>query len=210
MQSRVARGLLSGAIVFLAGCAHGPAHGRTTLFQEMRSVSSETLFAQGVSHALRGDHLRAEQYLTAAGKRGHDPELVAAWLVRVCVRAVRYRAALGHGTQYLRDHPLDNWMRFVVANLYDALGDPMAAEAELEAIVGADPLLPLVHYRLGVLRSEHLADLAAARAHLRKYLLLAPDGAHAAEAQSILGSSARARIRRQPWPSNGTPREGTP
>ncbi|MEM7138207.1 MAG: tetratricopeptide repeat protein [Myxococcota bacterium] len=210
MSRRLAASVLVGAIMLLVGCAHGATNQDTTLVQEMRLVSTEALFSEGVAHALRGDHLRAEQYLSAAGKRGYHPESVATWLVRVCVSAGRYRAALDHGTEYLRTHPSDNWLRFVVANLYDALGDPVAARSELEAIVAAEPLHPLAHYRLGVLQRERLADAAGARVHFTEYLLLAPDGPHAAEARSILGSPERSSIRGEPGPSKEPTRGNLP
>ncbi|MGB5811675.1 MAG: tetratricopeptide repeat protein [Polyangiales bacterium] len=155
---------------------------------ELTRVSAEDLFAEGVTYALRGDHLRAEQYLGAAKQRGYDPDSIVVWLVRVCVASDRYQAALAHAYRHLRDHPENWWLRFVVANVHDALGESDRAREELELVVRARPSVASPHYRLGVLYRESLGDISASAPHFRSYLRLDPAGRHAREARGYLAS----------------------
>jgi tetratricopeptide (TPR) repeat protein len=149
-------------------------------------VTVEDLLFLAASHARSGDLLRAEQYLSVARQRGHDEAAVVYWLVRVCVAASRYQSALGHATNYLRDHPSDWPLRFVVATIHEALGDVARAQSELERIVGAEPSMPLPHYRLAMLYRDRWTDHERARPHLEEYLRLTPEGPHAAEVRSAL------------------------
>lgn len=155
----------------------------------MASVSAEELFNEGIAHAMRGDMLRAEHYLNAAKAQGYDPAEAVAWLVSVCVASSRYNAALGHAEPYLRRHPEDWSLHFVVANIQDALGNVDAARRHLERVVALAPGQPLPHYRLGLFYRERLGDQEASEIHFAEYIRLAPAGPHAAEA----GDALRAR-----------------
>jgi tetratricopeptide (TPR) repeat protein len=185
--------LLATCVVLIcSGCNHAGPHHTSGLPDELRSISAEDLFKEGVAHALRGDTLRAEQYLNASKQRGYDPEAVVAWLVRACVASSRYRTALTHATAYLRENPSDWWLHFVVANIHDALGDVERARSELELVVEAKPDRPLPHYRLGVLYRERLANRDLSRLHFREYLRLEPRGSHAAEVRAALAAQSAA------------------
>jgi hypothetical protein len=81
-------------VLLCAGCNHAGLHHSSGLPEHLRMISAEDLFREGVAYALRGDTLRAEQYLNASKQRGHDPEAVVTWLVRVCVASSRYQTAL--------------------------------------------------------------------------------------------------------------------
>jgi regulator of sirC expression with transglutaminase-like and TPR domain len=93
---------------------------------------------------------------------------------------------LAHAADYLRDHP-SNWsLRFVVASIHEALGDVASARLELERVVETEPEMPLPHYRLAMLYRNREADRGRARVHLEAYLRLTPKGPHAAEVRSAL------------------------
>jgi len=173
-------------VLLCAGCNHAGLHHSSGLSEELRAISAADLFKEGVAYALRGDTLRAEQYLNASKQRGHDPEAVVTWLVRVCVASSRYQTALTHATAYLRGNPSHWWLRFVVANIHDALGDIERARSELERVVEAKPERSLPHYRLGVLYRERLANQRLSKLHFEEYLRLEPDGPHAAEVRAVL------------------------
>ena len=178
--------LLVGCFATLAGCHHPTLHLGPDLQAELSTVTVDDLLFLAASHARSGDLLRAEQYLSAARQRGHDEAAVVYRLVRVCVAASSYQSALGHATSYLRDHPSDWSLRFVVATIYEALGDVARAQSELERIVGAEPSMSLPHYRLAMLYRDRWTDPERARLHLEEYLRLTPEGPHAAEVRSAL------------------------
>ena len=180
------RVLLAAGFAALGGCHHVTLHQNRDLQAELSTVTAEDLLFLAVSHARSGDLLRAEQYLSAARQRGHEEATVVYWLVRVCVAASRYQSALGHAANYLRDHPSDWSLRFVVATIHEALGDVDRAQSELERIVAAEPAMPLPHYRLAMLYRSREADQERATLHLEEYLRLTPEGAHAAEVRSAL------------------------
>ena len=185
-HSRGLQPLLACGVMLLGGCHQATLHQRPDLQAQLATITAEDLLLLGVSQARSGDLLRAEQYLSAARERGRDEVAVVYWLVRVCVAASRYQSALSHARDYLRDHPSDWSLRFVVATIHEALGDVPRAESELERIVRAEPTMPLPHYRLGMLYRSGEAEQARAKAQLREYLRLTPEGPHAAEARSAL------------------------
>jgi tetratricopeptide (TPR) repeat protein len=111
---------------------------------------------------------------------------------------------LGHADDYLRDHPSDWPLRFVVATIHEALGDVARAQAELERIVRVEPAMPLPHYRLAMLYRDRKADEERARAHLQEYLRLTPEGPHAAEARSVLSEVADVSMGPRLVPHPGT------
>jgi tetratricopeptide (TPR) repeat protein len=177
------------------GCQQDALRAQADLRQAMSAVNAEQLYEEGVLHARLGDSLRAEQYLTAARALGYDEGEVVSWLVRICVSSNRYQSALAHAEPYLRRHPEDWPLRFVVANLYDALGDTERAGLELEAVTEAAPDEPFAQYRLGVFYSERSLEAEEARRAFENYLRLDPGGRYAAE--------ARTRLQREDWAANG-------
>jgi predicted Zn-dependent protease len=196
--------LLAACVSLLAGCQHETLQRRPNLQAELATVTSEDLLGLAIWHARSGDLLRAEQYLSAARQRGHDDAAVAYWLVRVCVTAGRYRSAVTHAADYLRDHPSDWSFRLVVATLHEALGDHTRAELELEHITKTAPAMPLPHYRLAMLYRARAADQARAKMHLEEYVRLAPDGRHAVEARAALSEVADLANGPKREPSLGT------
>ena len=178
--------LFAAGFVTAGGCHYATLHERPDLQAELSTVTPEDFLLLAVSHARSGDLLRAEQYLSAARQRGHDEGAVVYWLVRVCVAASRYQSALIHAASYLREHPSDWPLRFVVASIHEALGDLDRAQSELERIVGAEPSIPLAHYRLAMLYRDREGQDARAILHLEEYLALNPEGPHAAEVRSAL------------------------
>ena len=195
--------LFAGCLAVPIGCQPPAFSQGPDLQAELSTVSDDDLLFLAASHARSGDMLRAEQYLSAARQRGHDEAAVAYWLVRVCVAASRYQSALAHATRYLRDHPSDWSLRFVVATIHEALGDPARAQSELEQIVRAEPSMPLPHYRLAMLYRDRWTDQERARGHFHEYLRLAPDGPHAAEVRSALSEGADASEAAPPVRSSG-------
>ena len=199
------RGLLVAALSSLAlvGCAHS-AGGQDRSPADLERVTAGDLFAEGVAHAIRGDGLRAEQYLNAAQRRGHDADEVVAWLVRVCVASSRYTTALKHARTHLRVHPGDWWLRLVAASIHDALDDVSGALRELALVVETVPGESLAYYRLGLLYTERLGDPESAKEHFRHYLRLDPEGRHAAEVRAALdvGRSSYSGPARLPYPAD--------
>jgi tetratricopeptide (TPR) repeat protein len=179
-------------VLVCSGCNHAGLHHASGVSEELRLISAEDLFREGVAYALRGDTLRAEQYLNASKQRGYDAEIAVAWLVRVCVASSRYQTALTHATTYLQENPSHWWLRFVVANIHDALGDVERARDELELVVEAEPDRPLPHYRLGVLYRERLQNRHLSRLHFEEYLRLEPQGSHSAEVRAVLADQSAA------------------
>jgi len=196
--------LLVGCFAILSACHHATLHQGPDLQAELSMVTVDDLLFLAASNARSGDLLRAEQYLSAARQRGHDEAAVVYWLVRVCVAASRYQSALGHATNYLRDHPSDWSLRLVVATIHEALGDVARAQSELERIVGAEPSMPLPHYRLAMLYRDRWTDQERARLHLEEYLRLTPEGPHAAEVRSVLSEVVDVSVGPRLVPSPGT------
>lgn len=186
--------LLASCLAVTLGCNHPTLHQASELQSELTNVTAEDLFLLGVSHAHSGDFLRAEQYLAAARQGGHEQAPAIRWLVRVCIAASRYQSALVHAHRYLRENPTHWSLRLVVASLHEALGDSARAKSELEQIVRAEPDWALPHYRLAMLYRVTGDDRARSDAELEQYLALAPDGRHAAEAQSVLDESLDAGV----------------
>ena len=150
------------------------------------SQSAEQEFAKAQAHLRAGDLTRAEQYLAAARSRGYPEAQVVPALIDVCVRGSRLRGALAHAEPYLKRHPDDIGLRFLVATLELALGHPALSHSQLERTVQRDPKYAPAHYLLGVLRRDVFSDLSGAQAAFASYLELEPHGEHAVEARGWL------------------------
>ncbi len=177
-------------VVASSGCVHRSQVRPTDLRNELAAVTAEELFAVAISYTNSGDLLRAEQYFVASLERGYDSSSVVSWLVRVCIASSRYQSALRHSAGYLGEHPNDWSLRLVIASIHEALGDPVAAQLELERIVEARPNEPLPHFRLAMLYHGRESMDTRATQHLREYLRLEPDGPHAAAARATLSEAA--------------------
>lgn len=156
-----------------------------------RSAGAAELFARGRRLAGGGDSVRAEQYLAAALRRGHDPRETLPLLMRVCLTGSRLRAALTHATPYLKKHPEAVWLRYLVATVYLGLGQSRTARRHLETIETYAPDHAPAQYLLGVTEWQGFGNREAARTHFESYLRLAPEGSHASEVDDWLRSNPR-------------------
>jgi predicted Zn-dependent protease len=183
--------------MLLLGCQHGSIPNRSELWSEFIAQSPDELYSVALHHAQQGDLMRAEQYLNAARKEGYDEAAVVYWLVRVCLAAGRYHAALGHGARHLNREP-SNWrLRLVVASIHEALGDPQGALTELEQVVRSHPSFPLAHYRLAQAYLRHPSHMDRAKLHLETYLALDPEGVHAPAAEMLLSKRSESETQHE-------------
>jgi tetratricopeptide (TPR) repeat protein len=104
----------------------------------------------------------------------------------VCVQDGRYRVAIQYAETYLRSHPGDLRVRFVLGTLYSAINEPDPARAALSVVVDARPEDADAHFALGVLLRDSDRDFAGADRQFREYIRLKPRGSHAEEAQASL------------------------
>ncbi len=166
----------------------------------LRSVTAKSLYETGKTLAAQGDYVRAEQYLVAALARGAKEEKVMPALVRACVEASRLHAAINYAKPYLTRHPDDWRLRYVIATVHAGLGEGHEARSHLQRVLRDSPSFADVYFQLGLIAQDEL-DIESARGHFKKYLALAPDGDHAAEAREGLSRqpvrSLRARKRKE-------------
>lgn len=148
--------------------------------------TADKLLARGKAFAGVADWTRAEQYLAAAIDGGADEREVMPMLLQVCVEDRRYRVAVGYAEEFLRRHPADVPMHYVLATLDAAVGDAPSARANLEVVLAAHPKDAEPHYVLATVLRDARLDLVSMDYHFREYLRLAPQGAHAEEARASL------------------------
>jgi Tfp pilus assembly protein PilF len=182
------------AVTFLGTLltACNPTPGATVQARMATMKEEETvdkLVDRGKAFAAIGDTTRAEQYFAAALAQGKNEASIEPLLLSVCIADGRYRVAIEYGEQYLKKHPNDVRVRFVLGTIYLAVGDASAARSTLESVIEAKPDDADVHYALAVLLRDSEHDPVAADPHFREYLRLSPRGAHAEEAQASLVKS---------------------
>jgi len=185
----------------LAGCGAGSGPIVAAPNANPDSRDAAVLFANGREAAERGDAIRAEQYLSLALARGYERSVIIPLLLQVCIAGSHLRAALNHAEPYLRQHPDDQRLRYLVATIHLGLGQREEARTNLEQLLRANPDYADAHFLLGVLESEE--DESEARVHLLRCLELAPNGEHAPEVRGRLSEMA-VRIARSPRVSRGT------
>jgi tetratricopeptide (TPR) repeat protein len=151
--------------------------------------SADWYLAQGSAAANRGESARAEQYLTLALERGGDGRQVMPLLLSVCLRSGQLRAALNHAESYLRNHPEDVGLRYLVASIDSGIGATERARLELERILREEPDYARAHYLLAMLELDAGSD--EARTHLERYLELEPRGEHAEDVRSRIEELGR-------------------
>jgi tetratricopeptide (TPR) repeat protein len=175
------------ALPWLVGCAPLPA---TQIKRDMQTLQTEQtpdkLYERGQAFASIGDLTRAEQYLSAAIDAGGDAKKILPVLLRVCVEARRYRVAIDYAEGQLKKHPRDDQLRFLVANLYSAIDEPVRCRQLLEQLLAAHPNDAKLHYAMAVLLRDAQDDPVGADQHFRQYLRLNPNGPHAEEARGSL------------------------
>jgi tetratricopeptide (TPR) repeat protein len=174
--------------------AHATTAPSATPSEETQGQAAE-MYERGRLAADRGDSVRAEQYLVMARNRGFDERRVLRALLNVCLSGSRLRGALDHAEGYLRKHPKERGLRYLVATLHLSLQQPDQARIELERLLRLDPQYADAHYLLGVIES----DTAPQRAlqHFEKYLSLERKGKHAAEASNRI-VELTVRVERSP------------
>lgn len=160
----------------------------------LEGVDAQVLFDRGMALAQAGDMLRAEQYFAEALEGGYPEEQVVPLLIRVCVASSRMNSALGHAEPYLQAHPDDWSLRFLVATIHLGLGNIERARNELEQVIAQAPDEANPYFSLGVVHRDELADRDQARAYFQRYVELAPDGVHVAEARALISPPARVPI----------------
>ncbi len=194
MTDRRSRGALwlAGLAVLATRCATTQS-GRETespevraQVEQMRRIRWEQMANDGESAATSGDFTRAEQYLAAALQRGAPPERLLPRLLRVCINAHRYRAAVEYARPYLSEHEEAWSLRFLVASIHVGLNEPLTASRHLELVLRHNPNHADSEFLLGSLYRDDLQNLAVADQHFRRYLELAPDGEHAGAARAGL------------------------
>jgi Tfp pilus assembly protein PilF len=176
--------LLAAAAVLVSACAHG-GQASAPPADPLDQIGAAELFERGMSYRRRGDFVRAEQYVSAAVKRGYPKARALPVLIRACVASSRHRTALAWAVPYLEDHPADWRLRYVVATLFLAVGDNRRGRAELERVVATQPDASAPIFALAEL-SAAAHDRKAARRHYLAYLELVPDGPRADAARDWL------------------------
>jgi tetratricopeptide (TPR) repeat protein len=146
----------------------------------------DKLIDRGKAFAAVGDTTRAEQYFAAAINSGGEERVVVPLLLSVCAQDGRYRVAIQYAETYLKGHPGDIRVRFVLGTLYAAVNEADHAREALGVVVDARPEDADAHFALGVLLRDSDHDLAGADRQFREYIRLKPRGAHAEEAQASL------------------------
>jgi Tfp pilus assembly protein PilF len=180
--------LILGSLLFLAGgCARNPnavTAERLQIVERQRQPQRLVAYAKGFIRI--GDYTRAEQYLNAALENGGSESEIVPLLLSICVKDRRYRSAVEYAENYLRRHPREHRLRFVVATLYVGLGDNDRAKKQLERVIEQNPKHAEAHYALAVLFRDQLMSFGKADEHFRQYLQLDPRGEHAEEANGSL------------------------
>jgi tetratricopeptide (TPR) repeat protein len=188
-QSRLGRAalFLAGALGAASGCAATPAAKVKADMAVMKQEGGpDKLVDRGKAFANVGDTTRAEQYFAAAITSGADERVVVPLLLSVCVQDGRYRVAIQYAETYLKSHPGDLRVRFVLGTLYSAVNEAEPARQALSTVVDARPEDADAHFALGVLLRDSDHDYAGADRQFREYIRLKPRGAHAEEAQASL------------------------
>jgi len=173
----------------LLGCAPTPgsaADVKARMATMKKEDTHEKLLDRGKAFASMGDTTRAEQYFAAAIAQGGNEPAIEPLLLSVCIADGRYRVAIEYAEQYLKAHPADLRVRFLLGTLYEAVGEGAAARSNLQTVVEAHPEDPDAHYALAVLARDGDHDPVSADQHFREYLRLKPRGPHAEEAQASL------------------------
>ncbi|MEZ4406762.1 MAG: hypothetical protein R3A52_09825 [Polyangiales bacterium] len=152
----------------------------------MANVRGRQLYDQGVALARRNDLVRAEQYLAESMTRGMPQRQVLPMLLRVCVAASRFRAAVGYARPYLDAHPNEWALRYLIATIEAGLGEHQAARRDLESVLEQREAHAPAHFSLATLLRENFNDPVSADRHYRRYLEVEPQGEHAEEARSSL------------------------
>ncbi|MBN1653747.1 MAG: tetratricopeptide repeat protein [Deltaproteobacteria bacterium] len=181
--------IVSSLMLLLLNCASTHAAssaGKADKPDPLVDADALELFEMGYQFANRGDLVRAEQYLSAAIARGYPANRALPALIRICISESRLGAALKYAEPYLRQHPQEWRLRFIVSSVLLALGQADRARVELDRVIKESPNHAPSHYLLGVIYRDEYDDRDSARRHFTRYLEIQPDGLHGAEVRSWL------------------------
>jgi predicted Zn-dependent protease len=135
----------------------------------------------------RGDSIRAEHYFSLAIEHGYDKGELLPELLAVCLSSSRLRSALNYAEPYLRKHPDDSSLRYLVATVYLGLNQSAIAKQELRTVLRHHPDFADAHFLLGML--EFSDAPTSAQQHLTRYLDLNSSGEKANEARERLAQA---------------------
>jgi hypothetical protein len=179
------RACLCLALASFGGACAGTQRAQSTVSSDpLASIEAEQLFSDGQTLAAHGDLIRAEQYIAASIRKGYPERRALPTLMRVCIASSRLGSALQHATPYLRLHPEDHQLRFLVASVLIGLSRYDEARSDGEH---AD-----AHYLLGLLLRDHYGDADGAALHFTEHQRLAHDTLHGAEVAAWLSERERA------------------
>lgn len=174
-------------VAALAGCAPTLPRGELARARIVREESrKERLTAKADDFAAAGDTLRAEQYYAAAIAAGGDHRTLIRRLLPVCALGQRFRAAIDHAEDYLRNAPGDHEVRLVLGTLYWAIGDAESARVTLTRVVQDAPADAEAHFALAVVLRASGERRRESLDHFRAYLRAEPTGRHAEQAREGL------------------------
>lgn len=179
--------LLSGVLSVLLSACGGSATGPRSVTPNQEAIAVQNrkeLVIRGREAMRRGDSIRAEHYFALALEQGYDPAELLPELLAVCLSSSRLRSALNYAEPYLRKHPKDASLRYLVATVHLGLNQTHAAKQELYTVLRHDSTLADAHFLLGMLEFE--AAPIRARQHLAAFLKLRPEGDKASEARERL------------------------
>lgn len=180
--------LLRRCLLLMLLSSLGCAHGLRDRSREGEAMQAGNLYRSGMELLQAGDLTRAEQYLAAALRAGHEPRATIKGLMATCIAAGRLRSALGYAEPFLADHPDQAALRMLVASLHYGLGNYARSEHVLLALFSAPQVPAEAHYMMALLLTSQGARQPAVNSHLLRYLELAPAGPHAGEARAVIRS----------------------
>src|SRR3954468_22868632 len=136
MSTRTARWLCLIALAAgSASCATAGSEAQARVETARKERKPDLLIRKARAYASIGDATRAEDYLNAARESGGDERVIVRLLLDVCISDRRYRAAVGYAEDFLRRHPRDRELRFLLATLHVALGSSSSALKELRMVL---------------------------------------------------------------------------
>jgi tetratricopeptide (TPR) repeat protein len=180
------RAMLLALTLGLAGACASTQAGEMPPGDPLSRVEGRQLYRQALGYSQTGDLVRAEQYFVASLERGMDERTVMPALIRTCVAASRFRAAVGYAGHYLERHPDDVPLRFLSGTIQAGLGDNHAARRTFEEVLRRSERHAGAHYNLAALLRDGYNDPRGADEHFRRYLEIEPSGEHAEEARAGL------------------------
>jgi len=179
------------AILVCAGPIHGCASTPHASMRSATTTRAEDFYQSGTQASYRGDDVRAEHYFALAMRNGYPQRPALLALLRLCLAGSRLRAALNYAEPYLRMHPSDAELRYLVATMYHGLGQTPAALHELDQVLASDIDHADAHFLSALLLHEGHFSAAEVRRHLERYLALNPHGVYAYEARQLNESNER-------------------